>query len=260
MEVGVFYLKVYKRPTKENYKQYHKNAYHLLSDIAEFFKVDYSQLTFDMIVEFFEDKFNLLFIYFEPNLMYNWFPKKKQELKFELTTNNLLKLVDYNFCSVCSGMTIPDLTNNRYVIYINQDVVKSRVMFTILHELSHIYYHLNENNYIKVLASKTNSKYSESYPPEILPLEEEANTIASILFLNDHLLLKYIGQGLTFQQIKDISEMSGTALHNRFMNFLMYNFSCTEYYALSIIQSFKKGERWAIITLQGFQRENLNTI
>ena len=39
-------------------------------------------------------------------------------------------------------MTIPDFETGRYVVYINQDVNKERVMFTILHELSHIYYHL----------------------------------------------------------------------------------------------------------------------
>lgn len=224
-------------------------------DISEYFDINISQITFGLIIEFFETKFNILFVYFEADLMYKWFPTKKQEFKYNLTSNNSLMLVDFSFCNVCSGMTIPDFESNRFVVYINQDVIKARVMFTILHELSHIYCHLMSSVYDKVLASKTSSNYSDSYPSEIAPLEDEANIIASILFLNDQRLLEYISSGPTFQQLISLSQMSKPALHNRLMNFLMYNCSCQEYYALSIVQGYKNDEDWAILTLQQFQRE-----
>lgn len=253
--VGGGYLTKYKRPPKEVYQRYHDNAYRMLIDIAEHFNVYLSEVTFDLIIKFFETNFKIRFVYFESDLMYNWLPNKKQELKYQLTTKNALTLVDYGFCSVCSGVTIPDFETGRYVVYINQDVVKSRVMFTILHELTHIYCHLVDSVYDKVLVSKTSSKYSDSYPPEIKPLEDEANTIASILFLNDQRLLKHINNGLTFDQLKEKSQMSAPALHNRLMNFLMYNCHCQEYYALSIVQAYKQDKDWAIITLQQFERE-----
>lgn len=249
----------YKRPPREVYQRYHDNAYRMLIDIAEYFNVYLSEVTFDLIIEFFETNFKIRFIYFESNLMYNWFPSKKLELKYQLTTKNSLALVDYSFCSVCSGMTVPDFETGRYVVYINQDVVKSRVMFTILHELTHIYCHLMDSVYDKVLVSKTSSSYSDSYPAEVAPLEEEANTIASILFLNDQQLSKFIEKCLTFEQLKEQSQMSAPALHNRLMNFLMYNCNCQEYYALSIVQAYKHDEDWAIITLQQFQKE-INTV
>ena len=227
----------------------------MLVDIAEYHNVYLSEVTFELIIDFFETNFNIRFVYFESDIIYNWFPNKKQELKYHLTTKNALTLVDYGFCSVCSGMTIPDFETGRYIVYINQDVVKSRVMFTILHELTHIYCHLMDSVYEKVLVSKTSSKYSDSYPPEIEPLEDEANAIASILFLNDQQLLKHINKGLTFEQLKENSHMSPPALHNRLMNFLMYNCHCQEYYALSIVQAYKQDEDWAIITMQQFERE-----
>ena len=248
-------MKHYTRPSKETYLQYHGNANRLLMDISDHFGIHISQITFELIIEFFETKFNILFVYFEADLMYKLFPNKKQELKYNLTSNNSLLLVDFSFCNVCSGMTIPDFEKNRFVVYINQDVIKGRVMFTILHELAHIYCHLMSSVYDKVLVSKTSSNYSNSYPAEIAPLENEANTIASILFLNDFKLLEYINSGLTFKQLIQFSQMSKPALHNRLMNFLMYNCSCQEYYALSIVQGYKNDEDWAILTLQQFQRE-----
>ena len=248
-------MKRFTSPSKETYLQYHENANRLLMDISNHFNVHISQITFDLIIEFFETKFNILFVYFEADLMYKWLSNKKQEVKYNLTSKNSLSLVDFSFCNVCSGMTIPDFERNRFIVYINQDVVKSRVMFTILHELTHIYFHLMSSVYDKVLVSKTSSNYSDSYPTEIAPLEDEANTIASILFLNDYKLLEYINSGLTFKQLIDLSQMSKPALHNRLMNFLMYNCSCQEYYALSIVQGYKNDEDWAILTLQQFQRE-----
>lgn len=254
MEVGG-YLTKYKRPSKEIYQRYHSNAYRMLADIAKYHEVQLSQVTFELIIEFFEDNFNIVFNYFESNLLYTWFPNKKQELKYPLTTRNALSLVDSSFCNVCSGMTIPDFDTGRYLVYINQDVVKGRVMFTLLHELTHIYCHLMDSEYEQVLVSKTSSSYSDSYPEHIAPLEEEANTIASILFLNDQQLLKHIKSGMAFEQLKEQSQMSPPALHNSLMNFLMYNCHCQEYYALSIVQAYKQDEDWAIITLQQFQRE-----
>lgn len=254
MEVGV-HLKKYKRPSRETYMRYHKNANRLLIDVAENFEISISQVRFEHIVNFFESNYNIIFVYFESDLLYTWLPNKKPELKYHLTSKNALKLVDYSFCSVCSGMTIPDFETGRYVVYINQDVNKERVMFTILHELSHIYYHLMDSAYEKVLVSKTSSKYSESYPPEIAPLEDEANAVASILYLNDQQLLKHIKNGLTFEQLKEITQMSQSALHNRLMNFLMYNCHCEEYYALNIVMGYRGDDDFAIHTLQQFERE-----
>ncbi|HEM5553923.1 TPA: ImmA/IrrE family metallo-endopeptidase [Streptococcus suis] len=245
----------FKRPTREIYMQYHANAYRMLLDIAEYFEIYVSQINFHHVIDFFETNFKIMFVYFESDLMYKWFPSKKPEIKYNLTRQNELKLVDNTFCSVCSGMTIPDAETGKYVVYINQDVNKSRVMFTILHELTHIYCHLMDSVYEKVLVSKTTSTYSDSYPPEIAPLEDEANAIASILFLNDDRLLKYIKSGIAFEELKEKTQMSQTALHNRLMNFLMYNCNCQEYYALSIVMGYRNDEDWAIITLQQFERE-----
>lgn len=245
----------FKRPSKETYQRYHSNAYRMLVDTAEYHEVQLSQVTFELIIDFFEANFNIIFNYFESNLLYTWFPNKKQELKYPLTSRNTLSLVDNTFCSVCSGMTIPDFESGRYVVYINQDVVKPRVMFTLLHELAHIYCHLMDTDYEQVLVSKTSSSYSDSYPEHIAPLEEEANVIASILFLNDQQLLNHIKYGVSFELLMETSQMSAPALHNRLMNFLMFNCNCQESYALSIVLDYRNNDDWAIRTLQQFERE-----
>ena len=55
-------------------------------DISNHFNVHISQITFDLIIEFFETKFNILFVYFEADLMYKWLSNKKQEVKYNLTS------------------------------------------------------------------------------------------------------------------------------------------------------------------------------
>ena len=49
-------------------------------DISEYFNINISQITFDLIIDFFETKFNILFVYFEADLMYNWFQIKNKNL------------------------------------------------------------------------------------------------------------------------------------------------------------------------------------
>ena len=83
-------MKHYTRPSKETYLQYHTNATRLLLDVSEYCKVHVSQLTFDLIIEFFEANFNIRFVYFESDLMYKWFPDKKQTIKYRLTSKSTL--------------------------------------------------------------------------------------------------------------------------------------------------------------------------
>ncbi|MFR0816517.1 MAG: hypothetical protein ACLSIL_19765 [Enterococcus casseliflavus] len=61
------------------------------------------------------------------------------------------------------------------------------------------------------------------YPDEILPFEDEANVIASILYLNNEKLIEYLDEGLSFDRILVKHCISRKALHNRINNYLIYD-------------------------------------
>ena len=83
MEVGV-HLKKYKRPSRETYMRYHKNANRLLIDVAENFEISISQVRFEHIVNFFESNYNIFLFILNPTYYILGFLIKNQNLNIIL--------------------------------------------------------------------------------------------------------------------------------------------------------------------------------
>lgn len=226
----------YVRPTETEYQSCFNKSQILIHDIIKTLKIDILQVTFDKVIEFFEKEFNILFIYLDSKTACG----DSCFMKHNYTRNNQIKHYNHIFCEFCTGMTYHDSSFDRYVVYINNDVPKSRMIFTILHELVHIYFHIQNKLYDTIFISKYAFNDSSSYPKAVIPFENEANTIASILFINDSILMDYIKDLKSFKEIMELTNISQSALHNRLMNFLIYNLGLSEKYALGLVIDYKK--------------------
>ena len=62
------------------------------------------------------------------------------------------------------------------------------------------------------------SKFSGVYPDDVLPFEDEANIIASLLFCSTPKLEMLLTRNYSFDKIKSITGMSIKGLHSRLLN------------------------------------------
>ncbi|MEI3648342.1 ImmA/IrrE family metallo-endopeptidase, partial [Lactococcus lactis subsp. lactis] len=145
---------------------------------------------------------------------FSFFESKKNEIIYkDLVQNPDFIILDDSLVHRTSGLTMPK--KDRTLIFINQSMPLTRIKFTILHELTHLYFHKLEDNK-KVFTSKFSGKYSD----DVLPFEDEANIIASLLFCSTPKLEMLLTRNYSFDKIKSITGMSIKGLHSRLLNFL----------------------------------------
>lgn len=142
-------------------------------------------------------------------------------------------LVDSAFTSTVDGFT--EALNDHFVVFLNLDLDNGRRgLFTLLHELVHIRFHLAEPQYYSMCAKLAPN---QKYPEELLPYEDEANAIASILLINDDQLFEELASGTGFDDMADAHYMSHSALHNRLKNYLAYTVGANK--ALGLVCQFR---------------------
>lgn len=235
----------YRPLTREQYFNYHEKAYQILNQINQ----DNATMTFKDVINFFEKNFPILFTFLDYDEMKERYPElpdyipSKKDIKYRnLVNNQTVTFTEKVICESCAGLTIPDKDLGRYVVYINQHTnTKGRVIFTILHELSHIYCHLENQNDKAIYMSLMSKNASEKYPDELVPIEKEADIVASILYITDERIKIALVNQKTFQQLQDETYISKPALHNRLMNYLMNNLSYAESYALQLVLNYRQG-------------------
>ncbi|WP_231863435.1 SprT-like domain-containing protein [Lactococcus sp. DD01] len=120
------------------YNQCLTKANILLKQISETLNKPKIKITPLDIIEFFEINYNILFTFFEEAPSHNI-------NKFEgLVRNSSFECVNIKLANRLPGFTYP--SNGRIVIMVNQTLPRSRVIYTILHELCHLYFHNIEEN------------------------------------------------------------------------------------------------------------------
>lgn len=98
-----------------------------------------------------------------------------------------------------------------------------RIVFTALHEYSHMYQSERDPDYARVAALINTSKFlNMSYPEEYQPLETEANIVASLLIVPDVSLNADI-RLRNFTEMRNKYSISTQALHNRLINYFYFN-------------------------------------
>lgn len=235
----------YKPLTREQYFEYHSKAYQILNHIEK----EKGSISYQDVIKYFEQRYLILFNFLDYDEMKERYPElpdyqpTDKDIKYRgLVANRTVTYTDKVLCESCSGMTVPDLDLKRYIIYINQHTnTKGRVIFTILHELSHIYCHLTYTQHQPIYMSLMSKNASEKYPEELIPIEKEADTVASILYLTDERLKKALITRENFESIQRETHISKPALHNRLMNYLVYNLQYAESYALKLVMNYRQG-------------------
>lgn len=143
--------------------------------------------------------------------------------------------VDSVFTKAVDGFTVKK--NSNYVIELNCDLPISRFTFTLLHELAHIKFHLNSKN---TRLFKFNSKPGVNASNN--KFENEANYIASTLFVPDEKLKYFFTNRYSYQEILDKTGMSNKALFNRIKNWLMYTIKMAPGVVLTLLWGYRDSD------------------
>lgn len=210
----------YRQIEASDYSLYRENANYLLSLISDWANISLSEITYEEVIDFFIEKFDIEIVYFDKkeDWFYNHSPYV-HEHQIEVTKT---------FVKRVSGFTI---TNGKtFKIFLQNFTNRQRIIYTLLHELVHIFFHCTNDNYMQIFASM---EVDGHYPKEIIPFEDEANVIASFLYLNETKLIEYLDEGCSFDMILSRHNISRRALHNRLNNYLIYSLELNPQVALN---------------------------
>jgi Zn-dependent peptidase ImmA (M78 family) len=232
----------YQHVPTEMYNRYAEKANLLLQDIAYSRNIEIKDIRYKDIISFFQTKFNLHFAFFEADpaeifkLDDEW-PPTPVNLSW-IKYKDLVYKPDFQFLPAeiverISGVTIP--SGKRTLIMVNQDRVIQRVIFTILHELCHFYFHILDKQKSQVFVSLSTNQIEGHYSPELIPFENEANNIASILFCPAERLEYMLIKKYTFKDMCRSTGMSEPAMHNRLLNYFEHILHLTHRLALSYV-------------------------
>lgn len=228
----------YRKVSVSSYKEYMEMASILLDDIASYSNKKKKCIIYSDIISYFENTYDILFTFFEVKKNNKIIPSTDLIKHKDLVSNEKFKFLDDDLASKISGVTIPNKHNNKIIIMLNQVMPKQRIIFTILHELVHLHFHNTNQKKHLIFASK----FSGVYPSEMIPFEDEANVIASLLFCSTEQLEAFLLQKSTFNSICSQTGMSKSAMHNRLLNYFHHVLNMNYKHALDYVLRLKKGE------------------
>lgn len=230
----------------DKYKQCSIKAYLLLKRVAEYYDLNIPQVNYKHIISYIKQNFDVFFVFYDKQPFENiGILLSSTKIKFpNLLPNATFKFLDSVIVDNVAGTTIK--IEDKYVLFVNQNAPKSRVVFSTLHEIVHLYFHSHIEQVRNAFASlNTNTLF---YEEDAIEYEDEANVIASILFLPDERLYDLIKiQKLTFEEICLKEGISKPALHNRIKNHLIYNCFCIPNYATTIVLQFRDGNNKTLL-------------
>ena len=228
-----------------SYNKCLKRVNDLLDKISKYLKIPLTKILPKDIIFYFESIYNINFTFYE---------SKYNEIVYkQLVKNPDFLVLDESIANRTSGLTMP--RKDRTLILINQSMPLTRVTFTILHELSHLYFH-NEKDNKKVFTSK----FSGTYPDEILIFEDEANISASLLFCPTEKLEMLLTRNYSFDRIKSITGMSIKGLHSRLLNYLHHILGLGNSKALELVLKLRDNDYKTTIEIKHLVNNKNNQI
>ena len=168
--------------SRRQYIQHWDYAVPVIEAVSRQNNIPLEQVTFQHIIRYFEQTYNLHFIFFEKD-PFPMLPSAgllgSEYIRYRGLVNNPdVTYLDDIICKHNDGFTIYSKEKEKYLVYINQTHIKRRVIFTILHELAHIAAHFSTGRSDEVALACANNYQSN-------PLEIEANTMASLFYINN---------------------------------------------------------------------------
>lgn len=239
----------FRRVDKWTYRRYYEKAYKLLTEIAKYYNQNIINVGYLDIISFFEDKFKVGFIFFEefagdynlPDIKYGHLVKRKTS-----------RYMDNNLVENVRGATLP--VKERILIYLNQShCTQERIIFTIIHELCHLYFHVKSNDKIvkKNFVTSVSKQFEGVYTTEGIPFEDEANIITSILLCNTEKIEILMTKNWSFGRICSKLQMSPSAVHNRLFNYSFHILKLSTDASLDWILKFRDGDWKAAYNIRG---------
>lgn len=231
----------YRKVSATSYKECMNMTSMLLDDIASYSNKKRKYIIYSDIISYFENKYDILFTFFEVKKSNKIIPSDNLIKHKNLVKNYKFKFLDNDLASKISGVTIPNKHNDKIIIMLNQIMPKQRIIFTILHELVHLHFHNTNQKKHLIFASK----FSGAYPSEMIPFENEANVIASLLFCSTEQLETFLQKKSSFNYICSQTCMSKSALHNRLLNYLQHILHMSYQQALDYVLRLRNNEKSA---------------
>lgn len=234
--------------SRRQYIQHWDYAVPVIEAVSRQNNIPLEQVTFQHIIRYFEQTYNLHFIFFEKD-PFPMLPSAgllgSEYIRYRgLVSNPYVTYLDDIICKHNDGFTIYNKEKEKYLVYINQTHIKRRVIFTILHELAHIAAHFSTGRSDEVALACANNYQNN-------PLEIEANTMASLFYINNERMVWHLKNKHSYEQIKQANTISDNALFNRLVDFVHYRIlSYAEYLlddqqqrrvAIDLVTKYKQG-------------------
>lgn len=130
-----------------------------------------------------------------------------------------IEIIPYQFGEVLTEYLSGNIIrfDNNYGISFNSLMNAGRQKFSILHELGHFYFDMDQ---LKVSQSFSDLLEGNGYSEEDFPKEARANVFASLTMINDEALKECFRKRMTFQDIILEFETSQSGLYVRIFDFL----------------------------------------
>ncbi|HGF8354848.1 TPA: ImmA/IrrE family metallo-endopeptidase [Enterococcus faecium] len=232
----------YNQVSREEYIKYCDEAQQLLHDVSLFANEPVSKINYLDIINYFQKSFNLHFSFFEtdPSKGCKTILPSRSRIRYKNIIEDAdLCFLDKEVVERISGVTIPQ--GNRTLIFINQNCIQPRLIFTILHELCHFYFHIRNEKHKEYFVSLSNDKFTGTYSDDLIPFENEANIVSSILFCPKDTLEQMILSDYSFKKMCRTVGMSEAAMHNRLLNYFEHIIEMPYYIALKHVWEIRNG-------------------
>lgn len=237
----------YSKVSKRDYENCEKIADCIILDASKVYKVTKKEIRYSQVVNYLYHSF--------PPLAIICFSKSSTSLGASYPTlnrfNNLLNGVgldltcsDYrqekpSFVDKVDGITT--FVSGNPIVFLNaaSNQYYAHVIFTIIHELIHVYESYKNSHYMEAAALIGNSKITgNDYPEELQPLENKTNVIASLLYVPSASLKEQI-MTQSFMGLCTFYSTSQSAMHNRLFNYFYYERGWSEYDAKNAVFAFR---------------------
>ena len=215
----------YRQVTPLQYERYRQVADEVAAKVSKWVQKPLKMLRYSDVIAWFEATHPVKFIFYGAPPLTSAY--------VGLVTSPVLKETDNVFNYACAGMSLA--SGGRYVIAVSQASSKARMVFTLLHEIAHVLCHLGSESF--VAAFMPTGHYSE----EQQPLEDEANIVASLLFVSDAAIADFLCNRIPFCEAQKQAGMSFSAFYNRLRNYLQYSLRANNSFTYSFLQTYKAG-------------------
>ena len=148
----------------------------------------------------------------------------------EYCENNMNVIIKYPKFNKLMVDGFADKVDDYFIISINDNAIRQRKTFTLMHEITHCLMHF-----------KDNSRHFSSDIERNTQNELEANIGASLLLINDEALDECLYKGYSFNRMLNTFGCSKNALYTRLVNYFQYNFSIYNNLAKKLVYNYSKG-------------------